>query len=181
MIFCEEAAWRVGVTVPHDLERPGLVALHAGGLGVEWWPHADSAACFQHLLCEVINVVVCQLRCFRSGGLRLVRSTRLRNPSRRGDNLEGVSGRGPCSALASADGAVIQVLISSGVVRNTGIAFGWIAPASALGSVVRNAWRSLVVSLLAFRTEVQFVEMPRSRRVAGNRRERSRGDRLRPC
>jgi hypothetical protein len=35
--------------------------------------------------------------------------------------------------------AFIQVSTSSGVVRITGIAFGWMAPTSAFGSVVRNA------------------------------------------
>src|SRR6202041_268249 len=58
-------------------------------------------------------------------------------------------------------GAVIQVSSSSGVVRTTGIAFGWMRATSAFGSVVRNAKRSLVVSpSLTFRTEVQRVQMP---------------------
>ena len=48
-----------------------------------------------------------------------------------------------------------------GVVRITGIALGWMAPTSVFGSVVRNANRSLVVSpSLAFRTDVQLVQMP---------------------
>jgi hypothetical protein len=42
--------------------------------------------------------------------------------------LEGLVGR-----------PVIQVSTSSGVVRITGIAFGWMASTSAFGSVVRNA------------------------------------------
>ena len=68
---------------------------------------------------------------------------------------------GRCSFKASSGGAVIQVSTSSGVVRITGIALGWIVPTSAFGSVVRNAWRSLVVSpSLTFRTEVQSVQMP---------------------
>ena len=49
------------------------------------------------------------------------------------------SGSGRCSFSASSAGAVIQVSTSSGVVRITGIAFGWMAPTSAFGSVVRNA------------------------------------------
>jgi hypothetical protein len=49
------------------------------------------------------------------------------------------SGNGRCSVRASSGGAVIQVSTSSGVVRITGIAFGWTAPTSAFGSVVWNA------------------------------------------
>src|SRR5258708_10424963 len=49
------------------------------------------------------------------------------------------SGSGRCSFRTSSGGAVIQVSTSSGVVRITGIAFGWMAPTSAFGSVVRNA------------------------------------------
>src|ERR1700730_10812119 len=71
------------------------------------------------------------------------------------------SGSGRCSFRASSGGAVIQVSTSSGVVRITGIAFGWMAPTSAFGSVVRDANMSLVVSpSLTFRTDVQFVQMP---------------------
>ena len=43
------------------------------------------------------------------------------------------------SVDASSAGAVIQVSTSSGDVRITGIAFGWMAPTSAFGAVVRNA------------------------------------------
>jgi hypothetical protein len=43
----------------------------------------------------------------------------------------------------------------------TGIAFGWMAPTSAFGSVVRNAKMSLVVSpSFTFRTDVYVVQMP---------------------
>ena len=43
----------------------------------------------------------------------------------------------------------------------TGIAFGWMAPTSAFGSVVRKAKMSLTVSpSLTFRTDVQLVQMP---------------------
>src|ERR1019366_7122048 len=43
----------------------------------------------------------------------------------------------------------------------TGIAFGWMAPTSEFGSVVRNAKMSLFVSpSFTFRTEVQLVQMP---------------------
>src|ERR1700682_993832 len=49
------------------------------------------------------------------------------------------SGSGRCSFKASSGGAVIQASTSSGIVRITGIAFGWMAPTSAFGSVVRNA------------------------------------------
>src|SRR5258708_570108 len=74
-------------------------------------------------------------------------------------SVPSVSGR--CSFRASSDEAVIQASTSSGVVRITGIAFGWMAPTSAFGSVVRNAKRSLVVSpSLTFPTDVQLVQMP---------------------
>ena len=49
------------------------------------------------------------------------------------------SGSGRCSFRASSGEAVIQDSTSSGVVRITGIALGWMAPTSAFGSVVRNA------------------------------------------
>ena len=39
------------------------------------------------------------------------------------------------------------------------MAFGWMAPASTFGSVVRKAERSVSPSS-AFRTDVQFVQMP---------------------
>src|SRR3984957_4571063 len=71
------------------------------------------------------------------------------------------SGSGRCNFMASSDGAVIQVSPSAGVVRITGIAFGWMVPTSAFGSVVRKAKMSLVVSpSLTFRTDVQLVQMP---------------------
>ena len=54
------------------------------------------------------------------------------------------SGSGRCSFKASSGAAVIQVSTSSGVVRTTGISFGWMAPTSAFGSVVND-----VVSLVA--------------------------------
>jgi hypothetical protein len=50
-----------------------------------------------------------------------------------------------CSLRASSAGALIQTSISSRPVRTTGIAFGWIAPTSLFGSVVRNAKVSFVV------------------------------------
>jgi hypothetical protein len=53
---------------------------------------------------------------------------------------------GRYSFKASSDDPVIQVSTSADVVRITGIAFGWMAPTSEFGSVVRNANRSLVVS-----------------------------------
>src|SRR5690242_5924615 len=63
------------------------------------------------------------------------------------------SGSGRCSFKASSGAAVIQASTSSDVVRIKGIAFGWMAPTSALGAVVRNAKMSLVVSpSLTFRT-----------------------------
>jgi hypothetical protein len=55
--------------------------------------------------------------------------------------------------------AIIHVSISSGVVKITGIAFGWMTSTSAFGSVVRNAKMSLVVSPLTFLTDVQLVQM----------------------
>ena len=56
------------------------------------------------------------------------------------------SGKGRWSARASVTEAVIQVSISSGSVRTTGIALGWMAPTSAFGSVVRKANRSASTS-----------------------------------
>src|ERR1019366_2432812 len=68
---------------------------------------------------------------------------------------------GLCSLSASSAGAFIQTSISSRAVRMTGIAFGWIAPTSLFGSVVRNAKMSFVVSpSFTFRTELQRVQMP---------------------
>src|SRR6202040_2831218 len=65
------------------------------------------------------------------------------------------------SLSASSAGEFIQTSISSRAVRTTGIAFGWIAPTSLFGSVVRNAKISFVVSpSLTVRTEVQRVQMP---------------------
>ena len=87
------------------------------------------------------------------------------------------SGSGLCSIKASSDGPVIQVSTSSGVVRITGIAFGWMAPTSAFGSVVRNAKMSLVVSpSLTLRTDVQLVQMPAKQargRVSSNANQMS--------
>jgi hypothetical protein len=75
--------------------------------------------------------------------------------------LSASSGRGLCSLRASPAGAFIQTSMSSGVVRTTGIAFGWIAPTSLFGSVVRKAKMSFVVSpSLTFRTDAQRVQMP---------------------
>jgi hypothetical protein len=54
--------------------------------------------------------------------------------------LSAPSGSGRCSFSASSGDAIIQISTSSAVVRITGIAFGWTAPTSALGSVVRNAY-----------------------------------------
>src|ERR1700730_17037800 len=87
------------------------------------------------------------------------------------------SGSGRCSFRASSGGALIQDSTSSGVVRITGIAFGWIAPHSAFGSVVRNAKMSFVVSpSLTLRTDVQLVQMPAkqaSGRVSSNANQMS--------
>ena len=52
--------------------------------------------------------------------------------------LSELSGSGLCSLSASSAGAFIQTSISSRAVRTTGIAFGWIAPTSLFGSVVRS-------------------------------------------
>ena len=72
------------------------------------------------------------------------------------------SGSGRSSFRASSGGAIIQVSTSCGVVRITGIAFGWMAPTSAFASVVRKAKMSLVVSpSFTFRTDVQLVQMVR--------------------
>src|ERR1700694_2835750 len=71
------------------------------------------------------------------------------------------SGSDRCSFRAFSGGAVIQVSTSDVVVKITGIAFGWMAPTSAFGSVVRKAKMSLVVSpSLTLRTDVQLVQMP---------------------
>src|ERR1700724_2772549 len=58
------------------------------------------------------------------------------------------SGSGRCSFRASSGGAVIQASTSSGVVRITGIAFGWMAPTSAVR--LRRDERVDVVGGLAF-------------------------------
>src|ERR1044071_6510235 len=72
--------------------------------------------------------------------------------------LSDPSESGRCSFKTSSGGAVIQVSTSSDVARITGIALGWMVPTSAVGSVVRKAKRSLLVSpSLTFRTEVQLV------------------------
>ena len=108
-----------------------------------------------------------------SGGSSLTpRATILSDPSE--------SGR--CNFRASSGGAFIQVSTSSGVVRITGIAFGWMAPISAFGSVVRNAKMSLVVSpSLTFRTDVQLDQMPAKQARDGSHRARTRCRRLRSC
>ena len=48
------------------------------------------------------------------------------------------SGSGRCSALASSQGARIQISRSSSVVRMTGIALGWIGSTTTFGDVVRK-------------------------------------------
>jgi len=53
--------------------------------------------------------------------------------------LSDPSESGRCSFKTSSGGAVIQLSTSSGFVRITGIALGWMVPTSAFGSVVRNA------------------------------------------
>jgi hypothetical protein len=71
------------------------------------------------------------------------------------------SGSGRWSLTASAIGAVIQRSIASGVLRMTGIAFGWNVATSSFGSVVKKAKMSLVVSpSFTFRTDVHRVQMP---------------------
>jgi hypothetical protein len=58
-------------------------------------------------------------------------------------------------------GAVSQSSILSGLVRMTGIVLGWIGATISLGSVVKKAKRSLVVSpSLIFRVEVHVVQIP---------------------
>jgi len=70
-------------------------------------------------------------------------------------------GKGLCTRSASLIGAVSHSSISSGLVRMTGIAFGWIGATMSLGSVVKKAKRSLVVSpSLIFRIDVHVVHMP---------------------
>jgi len=71
------------------------------------------------------------------------------------------SDKGRCNAFASVQGARIQASISSGPVRITGIALGWIGATTAFGSVVRKAKMSAVTSpSLARRTPVQGVHIP---------------------
>jgi hypothetical protein len=50
--------------------------------------------------------------------------------------LRASSGKGRCNALASSHGARIHTSYSSGVVRITGMAFGWIGSTTAFGAVV---------------------------------------------
>src|ERR1700692_612300 len=78
------------------------------------------------------------------------------------------SGSGRCSFRASSGGAVIQTSTSSGVVRITGIAFGWMEPTSAFGSVVRNAKMSLVA----------FLDLPDGRPVGPDTGEAGEGTSL---
>jgi hypothetical protein len=59
----------------------------------------------------------------------------------------------PIRKRDSSGPAVIQVSTSAGVVRITGITFGWMAPTSAFGSIVRKAKMSLWFLLV----EVQIV------------------------
>ena len=47
-------------------------------------------------------------------------------------------GNGRCNARASSHGARIHTSHSSGVVRITGMAFGWIGSTTAFGAVVRK-------------------------------------------
>lgn len=72
------------------------------------------------------------------------------------------SSKGLCSAPASDPGMVIHTSHSSGVVRTTGIALGWIAPTSAFGVLVRKAKRSIAsFPVLTFRTLVHCgAQMP---------------------
>src|ERR1700704_5158905 len=53
--------------------------------------------------------------------------------------LSAPSSSGRCSFRASSGGAGIPDSTSSGVVRITGIASGWMAPTSAFGSLLRSA------------------------------------------
>jgi hypothetical protein len=73
-----------------------------------------------------------------------------------GDNPERAVRKRRWSVNASSRGAVIQVSTSSGVVRITGIALGWMAPTSAFGSV-RHERVEVVdgLAFLTFRTDVQ--------------------------
>lgn len=48
------------------------------------------------------------------------------------------SGKGRCNLSISSSGAVIHISTSSGVVRITGIASGWIAPTTSFASVVKK-------------------------------------------
>ena len=48
------------------------------------------------------------------------------------------SGKGRCNVFASSQGARIHTSHSSGVVKITGIAFGWIGSTIAFGAVVRK-------------------------------------------
>ena len=52
--------------------------------------------------------------------------------------LRASSGNGRCRAFASSHGARIQMSHSFGVVRITGMAFGWIGSTTAFGDVVRK-------------------------------------------
>ena len=58
-----------------------------------------------------------------------------------GDDPRRQSGSGRCSLRASSAGAVIQVSTSSGFVRITGIAFGWMGGEFSAGKVSRvSGW-----------------------------------------
>jgi len=71
------------------------------------------------------------------------------------------SASGRCNLSASKAGAGIQMSISSGTVRMTGIAFGWNTPTILFGSVVRNAKISFIVApSFTFRTGIHRFQMP---------------------
>jgi len=61
-------------------------------------------------------------------------------------NSRSSSGSGRCNNLASDQGAESHAAVSAASVRITGIAFGWIGTTTPLGSQVRKAKRSSVVS-----------------------------------
>ena len=77
------------------------------------------------------------------------------------------SGRGRCSFSASSASAPSQASTSAGVVRITGIAFGWIGATIALASVVRNPNSSCCPSTGALRpSDAAPGRGPRKRRSA---------------
>lgn len=95
--------------------------------------------------------VVDRVRAIRPSLLLVPRATTASAPS----------GSGSCRAHTSLQGARIHTSISSGQVKITGMAFGWIDATASFGSAVRKPNTSALTSPSAFfRGLTQVVQMP---------------------